>query len=61
LGSGYELWANTANDVVDKLDDILSVMEEIRSPESIKKYLDPTWDAKSLPFLLLRQTASLAL
>jgi hypothetical protein len=42
LGSGYKLWVNTAKDAVDKLDDILSVMEEIKSPESIKKYLDPT-------------------
>jgi hypothetical protein len=49
LGTGYELWANTANDAVKKLDDILSVMEEIKSPESIKKYFDPNWDAKSLP------------
>ncbi len=44
LGSGYKL-----KNAVKKLDDILSVMEEIKSPESIKKYLHPTWDAKSLP------------
>jgi hypothetical protein len=50
LGTGYELWANTANDAVNKLDNILSVMEEIRTPvESIKKYLNPTWDAKFPP------------
>jgi hypothetical protein len=49
LGTGYELWANTANDAVKKLDDILSVMEEIKTLESIKKYFDPNWDAKSLP------------
>ncbi len=49
LGTGYELWANTANNVVKKLDDILSVMAEIKTPESIKKYLNPTRDAKSLP------------
>ncbi len=48
LGTGYELWANTTNDAVNKLDNILSVIEEIRTPESIKKYLHPTWDAKSL-------------
>ena len=42
LGTGYKLWANTANDAVDKLDDILCVMEEIRTPEPIKKYLSPT-------------------
>jgi hypothetical protein len=49
LGTGYELWANTANDAVKKLDDILSVMEEIKTPESIKKHFDPNRDAKSLP------------
>jgi hypothetical protein len=50
LVKGYELWANTANGAVEKLDNILSVMEEIRTPESIKKYFDPTQDAKSLLF-----------
>jgi hypothetical protein len=49
LGTRYKLWPNTAKDTVEKLDNILSVMEEIRIPESIKKYLDPTWDAKPLP------------
>jgi hypothetical protein len=48
LGTGYELWANTANNAIEKLDDILSVMEEIKTPEFIKKYFDPNWDAKSL-------------
>jgi hypothetical protein len=49
LGTGYELWANTDNDAVKKLDDILSVLEEIKTLESIKKHFDPNWDAKSLP------------
>jgi hypothetical protein len=49
LGTGYKLWANTTNDAVEKLDNILNVMEEIRTPESIKKYLNLTRDAKSLP------------
>jgi hypothetical protein len=49
LGTGYELWANTANNAVKKLDDILRVMEEIKPPESIKKEFDPNRDAKSLP------------
>jgi hypothetical protein len=49
LGTGYELWANTANNAIKKLDDILSVMEEIKTPESIKKHFDPNRDAKSLP------------
>jgi hypothetical protein len=53
LGTGYKLWTKTTNDAVDKLDNILSFMEEIRSFESIKKYLDSTRDAKSLPLAML--------
>jgi hypothetical protein len=49
LGTGYELWANIANNAVKKLDNILSVMEEIKTPESIKKYFNPNWNAKSFP------------
>ena len=49
LGTGYELRANTANDAIKKLDDILSVMEEVKTLESIKKLFDPNRDAKSLP------------
>ncbi len=49
LGTGYELWANTVNNAIEKLDNILSVMEEIKTSESIKKHFDPNWDAKSLP------------
>jgi hypothetical protein len=41
FGTGYELWANTANDAIKKLDNILSVMEDINTPESIKKHFDP--------------------
>jgi hypothetical protein len=52
LGTRYKLWANTANNAVNKLDNILSVMEEIRIPEPIKKYLDPTRDAKSFPLAM---------
>ncbi len=48
MGTGYELWANTANNAVEKLDDILSDMEEIKTPESIKKHFNPNQDAKSL-------------
>jgi hypothetical protein len=58
LGTGYKLWANIANDAVEKLDNILSVVEEIRIPESIKKYLDPTQDAKSLPLATSNGPAS---
>jgi hypothetical protein len=49
LGTGYDLWANTANNAIKKLDSILSVMEEIKTPKSIKKHFDPNRDAKSLP------------
>jgi hypothetical protein len=49
LGTGYELWANTANNAVKKLDGILRVIEEIKTPESIKKYFDLNRDANSLP------------
>jgi hypothetical protein len=49
LATEYELWANTANNTIKKLDNILSVMEEIKNPESIKKHFDPNRDAKSLP------------
>jgi hypothetical protein len=38
-----------ANDAVKKLDNILSVMEEIKTLESIKKNFHPNRDAKSLP------------
>jgi hypothetical protein len=51
LGTGCELWANTANNAIEKLEDILSVMEEIKTPESIKKHFDPNQDAKSLPLV----------
>ncbi len=48
LGTGYELWANTANNAVKKLDDILSVVKKITTPEPIKKYFNQNQDAKSL-------------
>ncbi len=50
LGFGYELWANTAKDVIKTLDNILTIMEDMKTPEKFKKYFNPTWDAsKSLP------------
>jgi hypothetical protein len=58
LGTGYELWANTTNNAIKKLDNIFSVMEEIKTPESIKKYFDPNWDAKSLPLATSNSTFS---
>ena len=42
LGLGYELWANTAKAVVEYINDILSVIEEIKAPNLIKPYLDST-------------------
>jgi hypothetical protein len=58
LGTGYKLWANTANNADEKLDNILSVMEEIRKPESINSTL--TRLGVLSPFLLLCQMAPLA-
>jgi hypothetical protein len=50
LSFGYELWANTDKDAIEKLEDILTNIEEIKTHEKIKKYFNPTWDAsKSLP------------
>jgi hypothetical protein len=48
LGSGYELWANTVKAAVEYVNDILSVIEEIKAPKLIKRYLDPTKNDKSL-------------
>jgi hypothetical protein len=42
LGLSYKLWANTTKAAVVYVDDILSVIEEIKAPELIKQYLDPT-------------------
>jgi hypothetical protein len=44
LGSGYKLWANTAKAAVDYVDNILTIIDEIKVPELIKQYLDPTSD-----------------
>ncbi len=50
LGFGYKLWANIAKDALKTLVDILTIMEDVKTPEKIKKYFDPTWDKnKSLP------------
>ncbi len=48
LGSGYELWANTAKAAVDYVNLILTGMDEILVPELINRYLDPTRNDKSL-------------
>ncbi len=52
LGSGYELWVNTAKAAVECVDDILTVIEEIKAPELMKQYLIPTRNDKSLQLAL---------
>ena len=52
MGTGYELWAETAKDAIDQFDDILSILEKIdddEHPGRIKQYLDPNRHDKSLP------------
>jgi hypothetical protein len=58
LGTGYELCANTANDDVKNLDDVLSVMEEIklrnpsRSTSTPIKMLSPSfWPHQTAPLV----------
>ncbi len=51
---GYELWAETAKDAIDKIDDILAVLDKIDDEEELeiehyKKYLDPKRHDNSLP------------
>jgi hypothetical protein len=48
LGSGYELWANMAMGALKYINDILSIIDEIKEPDKIKQYLNPTRDDKSL-------------
>ncbi len=47
LGPGYELWANTAKAAMEYVDNILTVIKEIKAPELIKRYLDPIRNDKS--------------
>jgi len=52
MGTGYELWAETAKDAVDKSDDIASILERIddeEHPERIKQYLVPNRNDNLLP------------
>ncbi len=42
LGFGYELLAHTAKDAIKKLDDVLTIMEDVKTLEKIKEYFDPT-------------------
>jgi hypothetical protein len=48
VGSGYKLWANTAKVAMEYVNNILTIIKEIKAPESIKQYLDPTRNNKSL-------------
>jgi hypothetical protein len=52
LGSGYKLWANTAKAAVECVDNIFTVIKEIKAPDLIKQYLDPTRNDKSLQLAL---------
>jgi hypothetical protein len=47
-----KFWANTAKAAVECVDNILTVIEEIKAPELIKQYLDPTRNDKSLQLAL---------
>jgi hypothetical protein len=58
LGTEYELWANTANDAIKKLDDILSVMRKSKLWNSSRSTL--TQSGMLSPSLLPHQTAPLA-
>ena len=51
MGTGYEPWAETAKDAIDKFYDILPILEKINDdehPGRIKQYLDPNRHDKSL-------------
>jgi hypothetical protein len=52
LRSGYKLWANTAKAAVECVEKILTIIEEIKEPDMIKRYLDPTRNDKSLQLAL---------
>jgi hypothetical protein len=49
LGFGYELWTNTAKDAIKKLDDILTIMADVKTPEKIK-ILQPNLGCKQITF-----------
>jgi hypothetical protein len=53
LGSGYELWANTAKAEVEYVDGILTLMDEIVAPKMIERYLDPARNDKSLQLAMV--------
>ncbi len=55
LGFRYKLWANIAKETLEQLDDTLTIMERVNTPERIMKYFNPIWD-KDNPFLLLLAT-----
>ncbi len=50
LGFGYKLWANIYKEALKQLDDTLTIMEKVNTPERIMKCFNPIWDRdKSLP------------
>jgi hypothetical protein len=50
LGFGYKLWANITKEALKQLDDALTIMEKVNTPERINTYFDQILDKdKSLP------------
>ncbi len=54
MGVGYELWAETTKDAIDKCNDISTILDKIDDKEKpemeiYKKYLDPNRHDNSLP------------
>jgi hypothetical protein len=51
MGTGYELWAETAKDAINNFDDISIILDKIvdvEHPERIKQHLDPNRNNNSL-------------
>jgi hypothetical protein len=44
---------NITKDAIEKLDDILTIIEDMKTPENIKKYFNLNWEDKNHPLLLL--------
>jgi hypothetical protein len=42
IGFGHELWVNIAKDALNKLDDVLNIMEDIKPIDNTKKYFNPS-------------------
>ncbi len=59
LGSEYKIWANISKNALDKMDDILNIMEDIETPDKIKKYFTQL-GMRTNHFLLLLPMVPLA-